>query len=89
MTLSRDAQVIAVTLFSLGKVCKVTFDVHHPLNSRAVAAFMELEQHGMIERIPHLYGWKATERIGRPMLDYARPTKQECFPLFGSEPTRH
>lgn len=91
---SRDAQVVAYCLFSMGSVASVTFAEPSRIHPRTLAALQELEQREMIRPMgehrlpPGQKGWKATEKMGNPMRDYPAPTKRESFPMTTTKPTR-
>lgn len=86
--LSRDAQIIASTFFSMGRVCRVSFACRRELTARVRKAFAELEDAGMIEPLPAgnllygTFGWQATAKIGRPISDFPRFQEHECFPVY-------
>lgn len=88
--LSRDAQVVAYCLFGFGPPTSLTFARPHIITPRALAALDELAAAGLITPMdPNLLprgsrGWKATDKIGRPMRDFAAPTDEDSFPITTS-----
>lgn len=83
--LSRDAELIALGLFGLGKQSSVRFLRPHIITERAMNAINELLEAEMIEPTPEkelprgAKGWRGTEKIGFPMADMPRPNWDESF----------
>lgn len=85
--LSRDAQIVAISLFGFGPRASVSFRRPHIIHPRTKAGIDELKAANLIEEIDPdelprgAQGWRGKEELGFPMIDFKKPEESECFPL--------
>lgn len=94
MKLSRTAEIVALSLFGLGKSSEVTFRTPSRVSSRVRQGLSELIEAGMVsvmdpDRLPKgAEGYQATERMGFPLRDFEHPNPdnpEEVFPIVHGE----
>lgn len=89
--ISRKTQLVAQALFGMGAKSSVVFKTPSRISAECQAGIDELVAARMIEPLPKgdiprgAVGWKGTDKIGFPMLDYMRPSLDEIFYLTKGE----
>ncbi len=81
MTISRTAQCVALGLFPMGRCHEVRFRTPSNIGIKCQAGLDELLKAGMVT-------YHGTEKIGRPMCDFApiNPLREEeMFPIIDTE----
>ena len=83
MGISRDAQIIAVSLFAFGVPQAVNFARGEAsIHPRTLAALNELTEAGLITRSTGWAArWEAAEAIGTPINDFEAIGPGESFPI--------
>lgn len=85
--LTRDEEIVAMTLFCHGTKTKLTFQRPHIIHPRTRTAIDGLLAKGMIETLPKdelavgAEGWCGTEKIGVPFRKFKMPEKAESWPI--------
>lgn len=89
--MKRDTEIVAQSLFGLGKRSSVSFRRPHAIHPRTQAGIDELEEMGMIEKQPKgelpkgAVGYNATDKIGFPLHDFIKGSEEESFPILIQE----
>jgi hypothetical protein len=87
LCVSRDAQIIAYSLFAFGQKSSVTFRAPGNLTERAVVALAELEELGFVVRSVDsgpMGSWhfKGTEKLLKWRTAICEPKEGESFPIL-------